>query len=137
MQIQVHSDNRIDGSARLADWVTASISNKVGRFDGELTRITVHISDENGEKAGAHDKRCQIEARPRGQAPISVSHKADSVNLAVDGAIEKLHAALTSLFGKLRSKRATPQMAPATTDPDRQDELLEEDLDAEEQVRGI
>src|SRR5690606_5705467 len=137
MQIQVHSDNRIDGSARRADWVTASVSSKVGRFDGELTRITVHISDENGEKAGAQDKRCQIEARPRGQAPISVSHKADSVNLAVDGAVEKLHAALTSLFGKLRSKRAGLQTAPATADPDVQDALMEEDFDEDEQARNV
>src|SRR5690554_5297771 len=132
MQIQVHCDNHTEGSARLVEWVTDSVTSKLGRFDENLTRIVVHINDENGEKAGAHDKRCQIEARPKGQQPISVSHKADSINLAVDGAVEKLHASLTSLFGKLRSKRATPQPAtPATTDPDRQDELLEEDLDAE------
>ena len=136
MQIQVHCDNRTEGNARLVGWVTDNVTSKLGRFDEELTRVAVHISDENGEKAGAHDKRCQIEARPKGQQPVSVTHKADSVHLAVDGALEKLHAALTSLYGKLRNKRAAPQTAPATADPDVQDALMEEDFNAEEQARG-
>ena len=53
MQIQVHSDNHIEGSARLVDWVSASVASKLERFDDELTRIVVHLNDENGEKAGA------------------------------------------------------------------------------------
>lgn len=106
MQIQVHSDNHIEGSARLVDWVSASVASKLERFDDELTRIVVHLNDENGEKAGAHDKRCQIEARPKGQQPISVTHKAESLELAIDGAIDKLGNALNHHFGKLRSKRA-------------------------------
>ena len=68
MQIQVHSDNHIEGSARLADWVSASVAGKLDRYDDELTRVVVHLNDENGDKAGAHDKRCQIEARPKGGA---------------------------------------------------------------------
>lgn len=137
MQIQVHSDKHVEGSARLAEWVTSSITTKVGRFDEDLTRVVVHISDQNAEKAGRDDKRCQIEARPKGQPPISVTHKADSVNAAVDGAIDKLNASLTSLFGKLRSKR-TPHQQPLTADAiaasavDR-DELLEEDFLEEEE----
>ena len=78
------------------------------RFDDELTRIVVHLHDDNGAKAGAHDKRCQIEARPKGLQPLSVTHKAESLEQAIDGSIEKLHHALDHQFGKLRSKRATP-----------------------------
>ena len=80
MQIQVHSDNHIEGSARLADWVSASVASRLDRFDDELTRVVVHLNDENGDKAGAHDKRCQIEARPKGLQPISVTHKAESLS---------------------------------------------------------
>ena len=90
MQIQVHSDNHIEGSARLADWVSASVAGKLDRYDDELTRVVVHLNDENGDKAGAHDKRCQIEARPKGLQPISVTHKAESLELAIDGAVDKL-----------------------------------------------
>ncbi|MNN70424.1 hypothetical protein D3C81_1862730 [compost metagenome] len=48
--------------------------------------------------------RCQLEARPKGHQPISVTHKADSLELAIDGAAEKLEHALEHLFGKLRGK---------------------------------
>lgn len=133
MQIQVHSDKHVEGSARLADWVTSTITAKVGRFDEEVTRIVVHISDQNAEKAGRDDKRCQIEARPKGQPPISVTHKADSVNAAVDGAIDKLNASLTSLFGKLRSKRTTPAPGLGTDADSGDDELLEEEYLSEEE----
>ncbi|HCA65000.1 MAG TPA: ribosomal subunit interface protein, partial [Pseudomonas sp.] len=70
MQIQVHSDNHIEGSARLADWVSASVAGKLDRYDDELTRVDVHLNDANGDKAGPQDKRCQIEARPKGLQPI-------------------------------------------------------------------
>lgn len=136
MQIQVHGDNHIEGSVQLAEWVSASISSKLERFDDEVTRVVVHIADENGDKAGSRDKRCQIEARPKGQQPVSVTHKAESVHLAVDGAIEKLNTSLTTLYGKLRAKRVSPQLAPEPVDPADQDALLEEDFLADEQSRS-
>ena len=136
MQIQVHSDNHIEGSARLVDWVSASVASKLERFDDELTRIVVHLNDENGEKAGAHDKRCQIEARPKGQQPISVTHKAESLELAIDGAIDKLGNALNHHFGKLRSKRAVTQAQENEGGAGMQDALLEEDFLAAAQLRS-
>ncbi|EIK51729.1 ribosomal subunit interface protein [Stutzerimonas stutzeri TS44] len=136
MQIQVHSDNHIEGSARLVDWVSASVASKLERFDDELTRIVVHLNDENGEKAGAQDKRCQIEARPKGQPPISVTHKAESLEQAIDGAIDKLGNALSHHFGKLRSKRAVAQAQGSEGAAGMQDALLEEDFLADEQLRS-
>jgi ribosome-associated translation inhibitor RaiA len=137
MQIQVHSDNHIEGSARLVEWVSASVSSKLERFDDELTRIVVHLHDDNGAKAGAHDKRCQIEARPKGLQPISVTHKAESLEQAIDGSIEKLHHALEHQFGKLRSKRAAPLHVVEASDMPGRDALLEEDFLAEEQLRAV
>lgn len=136
MQIQVHSDNHIEGSARLVEWVSASVADKLDRFDDDLTRVVVHINDENGEKAGSQDKRCQIEARPKGRQPVSVTHKAESIDQAVDGAIEKLGNALGSLYGKLRDKRANPSHAQDEGVADSQDALLEEDFLADQQVRS-
>lgn len=48
--------------------------------------------------------RCQLEARPKGHQPISVTHKADTLEQAIDGAATKLEHALDHLFGKLRGK---------------------------------
>lgn len=138
MQIQVHSDNHIEGSARLVEWVSASVADKLDRFDEEVTRVVVHLNDENGDKAGAQDKRCQIEARPKGQQPISVTHKAATLELAVDGAVGKLNNALNHHFGKLRSKRAsapTP-IEGETLEVEDRDALLEADFLADEQLRS-
>ncbi len=138
MQIQVHSDNHIEGSARLIDWVSATISNHLERFEDDLTRIVVHLHDDNAGKAGADDKRCQIEARPKGHQPISVTHKAESLDFAVDGAIEKLQHALEHLFGKLRPKRPQPLQAEDTDAPiENRDALLEEDFLAEQQASSV
>ena len=100
MQIQVHSDNHIEGSARLAEWVSTSVADKLDRFDDEITRVVVHLNDENGIKAGSQDKRCQIEARLKNHDPLSVTHKADSLELAITGATTKLGNALDHLIGK-------------------------------------
>jgi ribosomal subunit interface protein len=102
MQIQVNSDNHIQSSQRLEEWVRTTIESTLDRYEEDLTRVEVHLSDENGDKPGPHDLRCQLEARPKGHQPISVTHKADSLEQAIDGATEKLEHALEHLFGKLR-----------------------------------
>ena len=104
MQIQVNSDNHIQSSQRLEEWVRTTIESTLERYEEDLTRVEVHLSDENGDKPGPHDLRCQLEARPKGHQPISVTHKADSLEQAIDGAAEKLEHKLDHLFGKLRGK---------------------------------
>jgi len=134
MQIQVHSDNHIEGSARLAEWVSTTLASRLERFDDELTRVVVHLNDENAHKAGAQDKRCQIEARPKGLQPISVTHKAEALEQAIDGAAEKLHHALEHQFGKLPARRTSQPVEDSTAS---QDALLEEDFLAAEQLRSL
>ena len=117
--------------------MSASGSSKWYRFDEELTRVMVHLHDDNAGKAGADDKRCQIEARPKGQQPVSVTHKAESLDFAVDGAIHKLKHALSHQFGKLRNRRAQAPLLNGEVDAiENQDTLLEEDFLAEQQVRS-
>ncbi|MGN8276212.1 HPF/RaiA family ribosome-associated protein [Pseudomonas sp. SMV71] len=106
MQIQVNSDNHIQSSIRLEEWVRTTIESTLERYEEDLTRIEVHLGDENGDKPGPHDMRCQLEARPKGLQPVSVTHKAESLELAIEGAATKLEHALEHLFGKLRGKRA-------------------------------
>ncbi|WP_120994937.1 HPF/RaiA family ribosome-associated protein [Stutzerimonas urumqiensis] len=103
MHVQVNS-HHIPGSVALHEWVGAAVEDRLERFDDFLTRIEVHLSDENAQKAGADDKRCQIEARPKGHQAISVTHKAESLQLAVEGAAEKMHHALDHLTGRLETK---------------------------------
>ncbi|MDD1138998.1 HPF/RaiA family ribosome-associated protein [Pseudomonas sp. TNT2022 ID233] len=131
MQIQVNSDNHIQSSKRLEEWVRTTIESTLDRYEEDLTRVEVHLSDENGEKPGPHDLRCQLEARPKGHQPISVTHKADSLEQAIDGAAEKLEHALEHLFGKLRGK---PRAAVVPFTSKANDALLEEEFLENEQA---
>lgn len=114
MQIQVNSDNHVESSIRLEEWVRTTIESTLEHYEEDLTRVEVHLRDENGDKPGPHDLRCQLEARPKGHQPISVTHKADTLEQAVDGAAIKLERALEHLYGKLRGKRAAVQSTPNT-----------------------
>lgn len=128
MQIQVNSDNHIQSSIRLEEWVRTTIESTLERYEEDLTRVEVHLRDENGDKPGPHDLRCQLEARPKGHQPISVTHKADTLELAIEGAATKLEHALEHLFGKLRGKRAAttkPSVSVALADAMLEEEFLE------------
>lgn len=100
MLIQVHSNHSIEISQGLEDRVRASLAGTLTRFDNHLTRLQVHLNDENAGKSGPQDKRCQIEARLKHHEPLSVTHKADSLDLAIEGATTKLGNALERLIGK-------------------------------------
>jgi ribosome-associated translation inhibitor RaiA len=136
MQIQVNCDNHIESSIRLEEWVRTTIESTLERYEEDLTRVEVHLGDENGDKPGPHDMRCQIEARPKGHQPISVTHKADTLDQAIDGAAVKLDHALEHLFGKLRNKRAAaPVIDDAEDDSVSADALLEEEFLEKEQEK--
>jgi ribosomal subunit interface protein len=103
MQINVNTDNNIDGSARMTAYFTDTLEDALSRFDEQITRVEVHLSDENAHKEGSDDKRCLLEARLKGLRPIVVSHNAENMDFAVSGAIDKLIKSLESTIGKLRN----------------------------------
>jgi ribosome-associated translation inhibitor RaiA len=102
MLVQVHTDSNIRGDSALAAWVEAAVRDAIDRFSDRITRVAVHLSDENSaSKAGSEVKRCLLEARVAGLRPISVSERADTLELAVDGAAAKLIRSLESTLGRL------------------------------------
>lgn len=105
MQIQVNTDKNIDGGEGLSAHVTAVVEKALKKVGDRVTRVEVHLSDENATKNGPEDIRCTMEARVNRHQPTAVTHHAPSVNLAVDGAAEKLERALHHLVGRLRDNR--------------------------------
>ena len=102
MLVQVNTDNHVTGDDELADKVAADMQRTLKRFSTHITRVEVHINDENGDKAGPTDKRCVLEARVKGLEPVAVSHNAPSVSEAVKGASDKLVRSLDRTLAKLR-----------------------------------
>ncbi|WP_019385641.1 HPF/RaiA family ribosome-associated protein [Acinetobacter venetianus] len=100
MNIEIRTDKNIQGSERLISYVRAELTQEFQRYSERITHFSVHISDENGEKTGDHDKRCMIEARPAGMKPIAVTHKAANIDASIHGAIDKLKRSLEHLYEK-------------------------------------
>ena len=69
VQIQVNTDENIEGGEELSARVSAEIRTRLDRFSKHITRIEVHISDEDGDKSGESAKRCLFEARLEGRQP--------------------------------------------------------------------
>ena len=110
MQVQLNTDKHIVGSPRLLERVEHILQQELKHLTEELTRIEVHINDENSLKGGDNDKRCLLEARTGGLPPITAEHRAESVDLALRGAAEQLGRVIKSSLGKLRerNKHAEP-----------------------------
>jgi ribosome-associated translation inhibitor RaiA len=101
MQILVNSDNHIKGGDSTAERVESIVHAAVERFANRITRIEVHLSDTNGPKHGAHEKRCVIEARVGGLRPIAVAHEAPTLIEAIEGAADRLTRSLEHTLGRL------------------------------------
>lgn len=109
MQVQVSTDSHIQGGVDLSRAVESTVQSALGRFEPRLTRVEVHLSDENADKFHEHDKRCLMEARPAGMQPLTATHFARSVDEAVSGAAGKLARVLDSTFGRIdETKGGTP-----------------------------
>jgi ribosome-associated translation inhibitor RaiA len=104
MQVLVNTDASVEGREALEQEVAAVVGDALEHYEQEITRVEVHLSDENAGKGGSDDKRCLMEARLAGHQPLAVSHKAPSMQLAVDGAAAKLNNLVGNTLGRLRDK---------------------------------
>jgi ribosome-associated translation inhibitor RaiA len=103
MKIQFNTDKTINGDESHQHFFSDLISKKLDRYDSHITRIEVHISDENGKKEGENDIKCLLEARFEGRQPIVVSAQEDTIEKAVSESIDKLKAALDTVLGRLQN----------------------------------
>lgn len=111
MQIQINTDHNIEGHEPLAARVSGVVESALSRFSSHVTRVEVHLSDENSHKSGQNDKRCMMDARLEGHQPIAVTHQAATLEEAIDGAADKLNRLIESTLGRLRvqgSRRNDP-----------------------------
>lgn len=103
MIIVFNSDKNIQSGQKQADYFKSYISDELDRFSDHITRIEVHLSDENAGKTGPDDKRCLLEARSRKRQPMVVSANNNTVEQALFDAVDKLKAALDTYYGKLKN----------------------------------
>ncbi|MDZ4810065.1 MAG: HPF/RaiA family ribosome-associated protein [Bacteroidota bacterium] len=106
MTIQFSTDKNINGNEEFTAPYVAQIENELSRYSHQITRIEVHLSDQDGNKNGLNTMHCMIEARLEGRQPIAVNNQADTHDQAVGGAIHKLATSLDTIIGKLNNHQA-------------------------------
>ena len=103
MTIQLNTDKNLTIHQEYEDKIQAQITESLSRFSDLITRLEVHLSDENGSKDGLEDKRCLLEAKIVGKEPIAVTNLGNTYDLALNGAITKLKSKLETIAGKLKT----------------------------------
>jgi len=103
MTIQINSDHTISENERMDAYFKTVIADSLKLYSEHITRIEVHFSDENGNKEGLNDKRCMLEARIEGKQPSAVTAQADTIEEALNSAIEKMTALLKTELGRMKS----------------------------------
>ena len=102
MTIQINTDKTLTGEKRSNDFFTSQIAEVLQRFESHITRIEVHLKDENGKKDGFNNISCLLEARIEGRKPIAITNQANTMDIAVTGAIDKIKMAVESILGKIQ-----------------------------------
>lgn len=103
MTIQINTDKNLSVHEAFGSKIQDLLSENLSRFSEFITRLEVHLSDENNSKEGINDKKCLLEARLEGRQPIAVTALGNTYDLAVNGATDKLKSSLDTIVGKMRS----------------------------------
>jgi ribosome-associated translation inhibitor RaiA len=101
MIVQVNTGHNINAHEEMIRKAEAMVESTLGHLAERITRIEVHLTDENSEKGGSGDKRCLMEARLKGHQPIAVTNEAATIDLAISGAVDKLKSSLDHTLGRL------------------------------------
>ena len=102
MQVQVHTDDHIQGGESLAQWIQDETKTRLARFAETVTRVEAFLTDVDAGKSGTNDKRCRLEARVAGRPAVSVTADAVKLAAAFTEAVTKLIRVLDSEMGKAK-----------------------------------
>ena len=105
MQVQIHT-NGVHQSDAIVKRATSEIELALEHFADQVTRVEVHLHDDNGPKAGI-DKRCLLEIRLAGHQPMAVEHAAPDMYEAITGAAGKAERAVRHKLERHEAKRSS------------------------------
>jgi ribosome-associated translation inhibitor RaiA len=105
MQIQVNTDRNVNGHEGLVAQIKSTVESFLSLKSDHITRVEVHLSDESSNKKTKDDKRCVMEARIEGHSPVAVTHHAETIDKAVDGAAAKLIRLIENTLGRLHNQK--------------------------------
>ncbi|MCH5715739.1 hypothetical protein [Niabella hibiscisoli] len=102
MIIQLHADRSLSIHEEYALKLNGVIARELDRFAELLTRVELHLADENAQRKTKEDKKCTIEAKLKSKHPVTVTSHGNTYDNAVTGAVQKLKASLDTIVGKMQ-----------------------------------
>lgn len=105
MRIQINTDHNIPGREALVERLSKDVASALANVSKRVTRVEIHLSDENSERGAQGDKRCAMEARLNGRQPIAVTEHASSLDLAAQGACRKLTKMISGIVDAQRDSK--------------------------------
>ena len=119
MQININTDSTVERQAGLNDHVKTVVEAAISRFRDQITRVEVHLSNNNSQKSADGDNRCMLEVRMNNYQPIAVSDHAATLHQAIAGAAEKMKRSVDNTLGRLADTQRRPNAKPAAAaEPD-------------------
>jgi ribosome-associated translation inhibitor RaiA len=106
MTIQLNTDKSLVIHENFGTEIKELLTKELSHFSEHITRLEVHLSDENGSKEGINDKRCVLEARLPNRQPTAVTADANTHEQSVKAATDKMKHALDSIIGKMKNHHA-------------------------------
>ena len=105
MLLESVTDHNIGSTESLIAQVKDLTQSSLELYESHLTRVIVHLSDENAGKSGVKDKRCLIEARLEHLSPLVVESRDSNLVLALEATLKKLERSLSTVMDKRRYGR--------------------------------
>lgn len=116
MQINVNTDKTIERHAGLDNHVQTVVNEALHHFGEQISRVEVHLSDNQSAKSEDGDNRCMMEARISGYQPVAVTAHAATLHQAIIAGAEKLKRAVESDLGRLNDAKRAAQRAGAVAE---------------------
>ncbi len=102
MLIQVNTDRNIEGSTEMIAHFSELLKTQLSRFEEYITRLELHLSDENASKDAGDDKKAVLEAKIKGGAPVVITTLESTIHKSVKSAAEKMFLTLEKNLQKKR-----------------------------------
>lgn len=89
MQIQINAGD-VHTSESIQQRVEQELEAALDQWRDRVTRVEVHLHDDDGPKHSDTDKRCVMEVRLAGRQPMVVEHSCDDMYTSIQAAASKL-----------------------------------------------
>lgn len=101
MLIEINTDNHLNVDKQWIQDTKAELEHTLERFAPYLTRVEVFFNNENKHQSDPKKIKCAIEARMKNHQPITVTEFSENMQLAMNGANQKIKRCLNDTIKKL------------------------------------